>query len=484
MPSVVVVYALCRLAEGILSEDFHVLPEKDFPPLTAHDTIVGVRAKNSAKAKPLPRPHPGNSQRRKKAYTMHKEISRYLSRDIYPFHMPGHKRNPDFFPPSFLANDLTEIPGMDVLSAPKGIIREFLDKIARGFGARESFFLVNGASAGIVAAFCAAGDVPVFVPRNAHVSFYNGLVFSGARPTYYLPKILDCGLAGGVSADTFVGIPQGAFVFVVSPTYEGFVSDIAAIAQVVHGRGGVIVVDEAHGAHFSFHNYFPQSALAQGADIVINSLHKTLPAVSGCAVLHVNERVDTERLRFFINAVQTTSPSYALMAACDFMLEKLWGNPELFENYVRRLKNAREELADLLVEEEKKDPGKLLLMHDGTLLVKKTKIEFEMVNERFALAMTSVADTDEGFARLKKAAAKFSIGGKLPPVGFSPAIPEAVLTPREAMSRQTEIIPADKAIGRISAELIAEYPPGIAIVAPGERMITTRINKPCVRVVK
>ncbi|MCL1863134.1 MAG: aminotransferase class I/II-fold pyridoxal phosphate-dependent enzyme [Defluviitaleaceae bacterium] len=413
---------------------------------------------------------------------MHKEIYAYLSGDIYPFHMPGHKRNPYFFPPGFLAYDLTELPEMDVLSAPRGIIQAFLEKIATGFGAEESFFLVNGASAGIVAALCAVGDVPIYVPRNAHVSVYNGLVFSGARPMYYMPQILDCGLVSGVCASSFKDIPRGSAVFVVSPTYEGFVSNLAEIAQTVHERDGLLIVDEAHGAHFSFHDYFPTSALAQGADIVINSLHKTLPAISGCAVLHVNSGVDKSRIQFFINAMQTTSPSYALMSACDFMLDKLWNNPELFESYVQRLKTIRKELDWALVKEEGQDPSKLLFMRGRAVQTKTSTVEFEMVTERFLLAMTSVADTDDGFSRLKNESAHFSSDyPKSSEISIS--IPEMALTPREAMSRPAETIPTKDAIGRISAELISEYPPGIAIIAPGE-IITSPIKKPHLRVVK
>jgi len=447
---------------------------------------------------------------------MYKDISTYLSQDIYPFHMPGHKRNKDFFPKEFFNFDLTEIPEMDVLSEPKSIIKKFQNKISDFYCAKESFFLTNGASAGIVASITAAcnENTPVFVPRNAHVSLYNGLVFSGAKPNYFLPEITHDGLAGGVSQSVFSDMPRGAVVFIVSPTYEGFVSDISSIAEKVHERDGVLIVDEAHGAHFSFHKYFPKSALSQGADIVINSLHKTLPAISGCAVLHVNsERVDLSRLRFYINAMQTTSPSYIMMAGCDFMLEKLWNHPELFDKYVSQLEKIRGELpcttdsgALRLCGRERVgenaiydiDAGKLLFMQDGKLLSEKSldameheyKVQFEMAKGRHLLAMTSVADTEEGFARLKDAILRFNekfegIAGQArnDEMVFTPVLPEMVLTPREAIQNETEEIPSEEAIGRISAVLIADYPPGIALVVPGER-INKQVSKPHIRVVK
>jgi len=470
---------------------------------------------------------------------MYNTILEYVSQDMYPFHMPGHKRNLNFFPPEMVALDITEIPEMDILSAPTGIIAEFQKKIANFYQARESFFLVNGSSAGIVAAICATcgENSPVLVPRNAHVSLYNGLVFSGAKPIYYLPEITPDGLAGGVAANTFNDIPHGAVVFVVSPTYEGFVSDISAIAKKVHERGGVLIVDEAHGAHFAFHKSFPKTALSQGADIVINSLHKTLPAISGCAVLHVRDssRIDVQRLRFYVNAMQTSSPSYMLMASCDFMLEKLWQAPALFDEYVTRLEETRQALtttegtAIKLSSRERIgqnaifdiDEGKLLFALNETnttaeeisaIMASEYKLQPEMAKGRHLLLMTSVADTAEGFSRLKTAITglnqKFVCPCAKPPYvpASIPTLPEAILTPREALKKSgtaafrqlhelqsqnheqfpslqknSEEIPVAEAIGRISTELIAEYPPGIAIIAQGELIQSdVKIPKPTI----
>ncbi|MCL2215868.1 MAG: aminotransferase class I/II-fold pyridoxal phosphate-dependent enzyme [Defluviitaleaceae bacterium] len=433
--------------------------------------------------------------------------------------MPGHKRNPDFLPPDLAALDFTEIPGLDVLSAPTGILRELQEYIADLYEADRSFLLVNGSSAGIVAAICTAcaNGAPLIAPRNAHVSMYNGLALSGARPVYILPEITADGLAGGISPEVFDNMPEGAAAFVVSPTYEGFVSDIAAIAKKVHQRGGILIVDEAHGAHFIFgklcesDGYFPPSAISQGADIVVNSLHKTLPALSQTAVLHVNSpRVNISRLSFYINAVQTSSPSYILMAACDFMFCKLKKNPEIFKEYITRLERLRAALpgwdcqggcqnaptALRLSGRERIgtraiydiDPGKLLFTVDCALhaeeiaeiMAREFKVQMEMAKGRHILAMTSVADTDEGFERLKTAIyglneRLFAPQKTFPQIIYFPflstfALPEMVLTPGEAIRRETRLVPREEAIGCISGEIIAEYPPGIALVAPGERI--------------
>ena len=444
---------------------------------------------------------------------MYKQIRDYLARDIYPFHMPGHKRNPQFMPPNLYELDLTEIPGMDVLSTPTGMIYDLQQKIANFYGADHSFFLVNGSSAGIIAAICATcadGDTLV-VPRNAHASVYNGMVLSGAVPMYIMPQFTTDGLAGGICPSALDDMPQGAAVLVVSPTYEGFVSDIQAIAQKVHSRGGILIIDEAHGAHFAFHKRFPVSALQLGADIVVQSLHKTLPAPSQCAVLHVkNGRVDVNRIKFLINAVQTSSPSYILMAVCDFVLQKLWQQPELFDAYVERLDNFRAAAvtslrarpAIFLTHESCRssshevknsaifatDPGKLLFTtpYDAETIAqamaREYKVQVEMAAGRYILAMTSVADTDEGFDRLKRAivgygqvVAKTGVCNGISAVGASPRptanlIPEMVIPPREAVRMPSLEIPWEEAAGQISAQLIAKYPPGIAIVAPGERI--------------
>jgi len=260
-----------------------------------------------------------------------------------------------------------------------------------------------------------------------------------------------------------------------------------AIAEKVRSRNGILIADEAHGAHFAFHDYFPETAVAQGADIVINSLHKTLPAVSGCAVLHTNRNFP--KLRFFINAMQTTSPSYMLMAGVDYMLDRL--TPCLFDEYVQRLEKFRNKAAlshfTKLVDGENYDRGKLLFSLNTSaeqvseIAVKEYGIQFEMARGRHLLAMTSVADTDEGFLRLEK-----FLGGKYLAahenlVSHEFTLPEIVLTPRDAMRHKSEEIPSNQAIGRISAELIADYPPGIATIVPGER-INTLLKKPLVRV--
>jgi len=409
--------------------------------------------------------------------------------------MPGHKRNKEFMPPDLLRLDITEVPGMDVLFNATGILKEMQDNIAAFYKADSSFFLVNGSSSGVVAAVCYAHaqGKPLIIPRNAHVSVYNGLVLCGGLPQYIMPCFTPDGLAGGVCSSAFDDMPHGAAAFVVSPTYEGFVSDIAAIAQKVHARGGILIVDEAHGAHFTFHQNFPKSAMEDGADIVITSFHKTLPALSQTAALHVShKRVDAERLKFFVNAMQTSSPSYMFMSAADYMLNMLWARPCFFENYVQRLNALRASLATTdgaikLSGRERIGDNAIFDVDEGKLLfttptdaetISKTlaaghKIQMEMAAGQHMLAMTSVADTDEGFARLKLAINELNKTLTASPHETPPPpyiMPEIVISPQEALRSPTKKIPWETAHGRISAQIITRYPPGIALVAPGERI--------------
>jgi lysine decarboxylase len=403
--------------------------------------------------------------------------------------MPGHKRNPAFLPPDLPFWDMTEIPGMDNLHAPCGIINKLQERIAEIYGADESFLLVNGSSSGIIAAVnaaCAENET-VHIARNTHKSIFNALVLSGASPKYIQPKYFPDGLAGGLLPWDFFGAKVAV---ITSPTYEGFLPDVKSISEQVHKRGGILIVDEAHGAHFPFHKEFPSNALANGADIVINSLHKTLPAISQTAVLHVKGAgANRERLKFFLQAMQTTSPSYILMGLVSFFLEQHLDG--LFDIYVNNLIDLRihltEENAAVRLSGIERageygvkeiDISKLLFNLygeiDETAFTRDYKLQMEMFNLRHMLAMTSVADTATGFDRLGHAIRDLNRKLVCREEDFAPVkpppLPEMVVVPREALGRETETIPRAEAPGRIAAKVYAPYPPGVPVLVPGERI--------------
>jgi len=383
--------------------------------------------------------------------SLYEELAEYNQKRPYPFHMPGHKGNLAFLPPIALSHlDVTELENTDNLHNPKNCIKETEERISKIYEADRSFLLVNGSTAGLVAAIgaiCKEGD-SLAVARNCHKAVYSGMILSGAKPIYFWPGEGE--------------IPKAKAVVITSPTYEGNVLDIGAIAKEVHSWGGILIVDEAHGAHFPFHEAFPKGALLQGADVVVHSFHKTLPAFSQSAALHINNGFVVEPFQKYLSYIQTSSPSYLIMSTTDYMLSKLQSELWHFENYVKRLQGFRSEFSHMLVPND--DIGKLLLC--VSCPEKNPGIAFEMSTDNYTLAMTSVADTDEGFEKLK-AAIKHSKIIK-PQKTQSYKLPETILSPREASYRKTYKARIGDSIGLVAGSFVAPFPPGIPILAPGE----------------
>jgi arginine decarboxylase len=249
-----------------------------------------------------------------------------------PFYAPGHKRGRGASPQlhkllgqGTLQVDLPELPELDNLFAPEGVIQDAQTLAAEAFGAGSTFFLANGSTCGIEAAIlatCGPGD-KIIVPRNAHRSVIAGLVLAGAMPVFVEPEYgTDLGLVLGVSAEaiatTLAHHPDCRAMLLVSPTYHGICSDIGAIAALAHSYDIPLLVDEAHGPHFAFHPDLPATALSQGADLVVQSTHKVLGALTQAAMLHIQgERVNRSRLQAALQMTQSTSPSYLLLASLD-----------------------------------------------------------------------------------------------------------------------------------------------------------------------
>ncbi len=420
---------------------------------------------------------------------------------IYPMHMPGHKRNGEFLKmvnPYII--DITEVDGFDDLHAPEGIIAAAMEKGKKFYGSRSCFFLVNGSTCGILSAICAC--VPkggkLIAARNCHKSVYNAAALTECESVFIMPQTDGkCGICAGITAPqiekALLENPDASAVIITSPTYEGVVSDIAKISEVTRKYGVPLIVDEAHGAHFGFSPMFPESAAALGADIVIQSLHKTLPAFTQTAVLHIctdlGEKFSIQR---FLSIFQSSSPSYILMAGIDRCFDILKNDgAELFGNYENRLNRfygsaEKLKVIKILPSEYPKgfrrDMGKIVIDLTSSsltggefseLLLKKYKIQLEMASSGYVIAMTSICDTDEGFNRLKDALTEIdsSISEGKNTRLFSP-LPktcETVLKISDALSAHTKDIPLNEAVGRVSGEFIYAYPPGIPIIAPGER---------------
>ena len=253
------------------------------------------------------------------------DLEEYAQSDYYPFHMPGHKRKSLSFPNPYEI-DITEIDGFDNLHHATGMIKEAEVRGAELYHSKRCFFLVNGSTCGLLSVISAA--VPhrgkLLVSRNCHKAVYHGIYLNHLEAVYVYPQpVPGLGIQGGILPEDVENAlkkdPDIQAVLMVSPTYDGIVSDVEAIAKIVHKAGLPLIVDEAHGAHFPFGaGCFPESAIYCGADLVIQSLHKTLPSLTQTAILHLRgERVSRSRLERCLQMYQSSSPSYVFMAVME-----------------------------------------------------------------------------------------------------------------------------------------------------------------------
>ena len=425
--------------------------------------------------------------------------------------MPGHKRNPDTVNTDLpFDRDITEIDGFDNLHHPEGILKKAQETAASVYDTKECYYSVNGSTAALLAAVSAT--VPrngqILVARNCHKAVYHALYLRNLIPTYVYPQMdPKWWINGGISSDkverALAENPEIKAVLLTSPTYDGVVSDIEKIAEIVHRYEIPLIVDEAHGAHFHFSNYFPTSAAELGADLVIQSFHKTLPSMTQTAVLHnCSDRVDSRLIRRFMGIYQSSSPSYILMASMDACMEKMSsdGN-EMFREFTKILEKARRRLSECkyirLVSPEigtagvfDYDRSKLLFSTRyasmtgselAQILLEKYHIQVEMETEHYVLALAAVGDSGEGFERLcqaieeinqeeaqKKKEKRETEEPKAGRTAYTSLSQFMSIT--EAMESKSEIRKLEESVGRISAEFGYLYPPGIPLIVPGEQI--------------
>lgn len=442
---------------------------------------------------------------------LYRALEIYSQEDYYPFHMPGHKRNPDTVNTDLpFDRDITEIEGFDNLHHPEGILKKAQETAANVYGTKECYYSVNGSTAALLAAVSAT--VPrngqILVARNCHKAVYHALYLRNLIPTYVYPQMdPKWWINGGISSDkverALAENPEIKAVLLTSPTYDGVVSDIEKIAEIVHRYEIPLIVDEAHGAHFHFSNYFPTSAAELGADLVIQSFHKTLPSMTQTAVLHnCSDRVDSRLIRRFMGIYQSSSPSYILMASMDACMEKMSsdGN-EMFREFTKILEKARRRLSECkyirLVSPEigtagvfDYDRSKLLFSTRyasmtgselAQILLEKYHIQVEMETEHYVLALAAVGDSGEGFERLcqaieeinqeeaqKKKEKRETEEPKAGRTAYTSLSQFMSIT--EAMESESEIRKLEESVGRISAEFGYLYPPGIPLIVPGEQI--------------
>ena len=485
--------------------------------------------------------------RKEKQPGLLERLTEYAGSDAYPFHMPGHKRReiPDGIPGGFpdpYGIDITEIDGFDNLHHAEGILKDAMDEAAAIYGADRSWYLVNGSTCGILSAVFATTENggKILTARNCHKAVYHAICLNRLEAEYLYPEeITEFGINGGIraedvrkalekdamhcagnSGDVRGKITKIQAVLITSPTYEGVVSDIRAIADAAHEYGIPLIVDEAHGAHLEYADQchsFPKSALEYGADIVIQSLHKTLPCFTQTAILHVKGKlVDQDRVSRDLSMFQTSSPSYLFMAGTERCIRYMDGDgrnemvryEERLEHFMKRMEGLQVlEVLDREICGKYRtvagwDPSKIVVstmraedFHGEELaetLRRKYHLEMEMTAPEYVIAMTSLMDTEEGFERL--GTALLEIDGALrrrtesgrkekaaseTPEGLESKLSHPVrrMLICEAMDADTERTAFQDTVGKVSAEFVYLYPPGIPIIAPGEVFTDAIVEK-------
>ena len=420
-----------------------------------------------------------------------------LSAARTPLHMPGHKRRVCPAPGLPHDWDLTEIDGADDLHGAAGILAQAMERTARLWGAARTFYLVNGATVGLLAgirALAPAGST-VIAARNCHKSVFHAIELGDLRVRWVMPKPdADFGIHGSIApqdvAAALDACPQAACVILTSPTYEGVLSDIASIAGLCHARGVPLLVDEAHGAH-----YLPLAeacgwqggAVAAGADLVVQSAHKTLPSLTQTAWMHLNGPLaDPAAVERELDVFETSSPSYPLLASLDgctaWLAER---GPAAFAAWRARLDRfyaaARgwRNIPLLGISPDRAacfgyDDGKLLLRigQAGAAALRDAGFEPEMVCGPNVLAMTSPCDGEEALDRLAEVLDRWDAAASCLPAAAAilPPPGPAELPIGPALLRPRQIVPLAQAVGRTAAEYVWAYPPGVPLLAPGEQV--------------
>lgn len=443
--------------------------------------------------------------------SLYDKLIRYNKDNYYPMHMPGHKRNTDLLS---MVNpyeiDITEIEGFDNLHGAEEILLDLSKRVEHLYHSKKSYLLINGSTGGLLAGISAVskrGD-KILMSRNCHKSVYHAVQIMGLVPVYLYPPIIDkLSIHGGIYAElveeALIKHADIKVVIITSPTYEGIVSDIASIAKIVHKYSALLIVDEAHGAHLGFHNNFPKSAVRNGADIIIQSIHKTLPSFTQTAVLHSNREELNNKIEKYLAIYQSSSPSYLLLAGMDRCIQLIENKGMdlflTFDNHLNLFYSSLKKLKNLWLLDQSIigsygvydfDLSKLnlFILKQGfsgrdlsRILREQYKMEIEMEAVNYILGISSICDTKEGFHRFSQALIEIDtqieegllIGSSLEYQRmdcWTSMRPRQILLPSDAVDKKVEQVKLSEAGGRISAGYISLYPPGAPILVPGEEI--------------
>ncbi len=445
---------------------------------------------------------------------IYEALERFREMRVVPFDVPGHKHgkgNPEltaFLGEKCVGVDVNSMKPLDNLCHPISVIREAEILAADAFGASHAFLMVGGTTSSVqsmVLSCCKHGD-KIILPRNVHRSVINSLVLCGAIPVYVNPEV-DCrlGISLGMSRDQVKKAieenPDAVAVLVNNPTYYGICSDLRAIVKMAHDAGMLCLADEAHGTHFYFGDNMPVSAMKAGADMAAVSMHKSGGSLTQSSLLLIGENVSERHVRQIINLTQTTSGSYLLMSSLDISRRNLaLRGKEVFRKVVEMAEYAREEINAVggyyaygreLINGDSIfdfDPTKLSVhtrdiglagIEVYDILRDEYDIQIEFGDIGNILAYLSIGDRMQELERLVSALAEIKRRYKKDPDGLLSQEyidPEVVCSPQEAFYSQKKSIPINESLGFVCSEFVMCYPPGIPILAPGERITEDIIN--------
>lgn len=451
-------------------------------------------------------------------------LKKHAEKKPIQFHIPGHKKGNgmdpefrEFIGENALSIDLINIGPLDDLHLPKGIIKQSQELAAKAFGADYSFFSVQGTSGAIMSmimSVCGPGD-KILVPRNVHKSIMSAIVFSGAVPIFIHPEVDSYfGISHGITPDSIDRAlelhPDTKAVLVINPTYYGVSGDLKKIVKIAHSRDIPVLVDEAHGAHIHFHNELPLSAMEAGADMAATSVHKLGGSLTQSSILNLRGKlVSPKRVQSVLSMLTTTSTSYLLLSSLDVARKSLATEGQaLLEDTIRKAEEIRSKINGIphlycmgreVLESSAAvamDPTKLLISvkelgitgYDvEKWLRNRFNIEVELSDLYNILCIVTPGDTKEDLITFVSALTELSqeyktqVDKNVDSSVLLPEIPSLALTPRDAFYADTEVIPFEESAGRIIAEFVMVYPPGIPIFIPGEiitqeNLVYTRKN--------
>ncbi len=434
----------------------------------------------------------------------------HIKKNPVQFHIPGHKKGKgmapefrEFIGDNALSMDLINIAPLDDLHQPKGIIKEAQDLAAEAFNADHTFFSVQGTSGAImtmIMSVCGPGD-KIIVPRNVHKSIMSAVILSGAIPIFIHPEIDKAlGISHGISIHSVKSAleqhPDAKALLVINPTYFGVSADLKSIVDIAHSYHIPVLVDEAHGVHIHFHDELPLSAMQAGADMAATSVHKLGGSMTQSSILNVKGNlVSYKRVQAVLSMLTTTSTSYLLLASLDVARKELATHgKELLDHTIELANSIRKQINEIehltcvgeeILETEAAydyDPTKLIISvknlglsgNDVEIWLRAHyNIEVEMSDLYNILCIITTGDTEKEadilVSALKHLAdERYSLAEKIDTQVLLPNIPLLAVSPRDAFYSETELVPFDDSEGRVIAEFIMVYPPGIPIFIPGE----------------